>query len=279
LEKEITICKTVTPLLMAGADGRTLELRPPSIKGMMRFWWRAVNPHLSLEELKKQESCLFGSSNEKIGKSKIIIRIRSEKLEKIDYFLLPHRNAAPIIGISPDQDISITLSSYSDIQVYSSILNLCLILSGFGKRSRRGFGSLKPENINVNIENIFELITRIGSNDYEIKSGKIVLKKNFAPKHRYPFLREIALGGEYADWKEVLESIGTASSKCCNPSLGSVSSWNTNRLASPIYISVLKNSTGIYFPIVSTLNTVFKDPTNKVKVNYSVQEKFKVMIL
>ncbi len=33
--------ETITPLFLAGADGQTPELRPPSIKGMMRFWWRA----------------------------------------------------------------------------------------------------------------------------------------------------------------------------------------------------------------------------------------------
>ncbi|MGI5992801.1 MAG: type III-B CRISPR module RAMP protein Cmr1 [Methanosarcina sp.] len=277
VDTEIIKCKTITPLLLTGADGYTPELRPPSIKGMMRFWWRAVNGHLSLEELKKQESDLFGASNEKVGRSKIKIRIQDEKLKQINYFLLPHRDKARVNCISPDQNISIILSSYSNIQVYSNILNLCLILGGFGKRSRRGFGSLEPENKNIKIEDIFELITRVGSTEYEMKGDKIVLKKNFVPMCQYPFLKEITLGGEYADWKEVLESIGKASSKCCNYSLGSVSSWNTGRLASPIYVSVLKNSNGRYFPIISTLNTVFKDPT--IKANHSFQENFKAMIL
>jgi len=279
LESETIKCKTVTPLLLTGADGRTPELRPPSIKGMMRFWWRAVNGHLSLEELKKQESELFGTSNEKIGQSRIRIRIQDEKLKQNNYFLLPHRDAACVNCISPDQNISIILSSYSNIQVYINILNLCLILGGFGKRSRRGFGSLEPENVNLKIEDIFELITRVGSSEYEMKDDKIFLNNNFVSKCQYPFLKEVIFGGEYAYWKEVLESIGKASSKCCNHSLGSVSSWNANtyRLASPVYVSVLKNSDGRYFPIISTLNTVFKDPAKRV--NYSIQDDFKVMIL
>ena len=33
--------ETITPMFMAGADGETFELRPSSIKGDMRFWWRA----------------------------------------------------------------------------------------------------------------------------------------------------------------------------------------------------------------------------------------------
>ncbi len=36
-------CETITPMFLARADGKTPELRPPSIKGLMRFWWRAMN--------------------------------------------------------------------------------------------------------------------------------------------------------------------------------------------------------------------------------------------
>ncbi len=49
-------------MFLAGADGTTPELRAPSIKGALRFWWRAMNGHLSLEELRKQESDLFGNT-------------------------------------------------------------------------------------------------------------------------------------------------------------------------------------------------------------------------
>ncbi|HOA69038.1 CRISPR-associated protein Cmr1 [Methanosarcina thermophila] len=281
MEIEKIKCKIITPLLMTGADGRTPELRPPSIKGMMRFWWRAVNGHLSLEELKKRESDLFGASNEKVGKSKIRIRIQSGELDQGNYFLLPHKNMGRVKVISPNQDLSIILSSYSNIQDYSDILNLCLILGGFGKRSRRGFGSLEPEDINLEIEDILELINRVGSSNYDMKGEKIVLKESFLQESQYPYLKEVIFGGEYEKWEEVLESIGTASSKCCNRSLGFTSS--KGRLASPIYVSVLKNSNGRYFPIISTLNTVFNKDSTK-RANFSVQDKlvqdkFKEMIL
>ena len=38
----------VTPLFLGGADPNKAELRAPSIKGALRFWWRALNPHFSL---------------------------------------------------------------------------------------------------------------------------------------------------------------------------------------------------------------------------------------
>ncbi|PIY11177.1 MAG: type III-B CRISPR module RAMP protein Cmr1 [Flexibacter sp. CG_4_10_14_3_um_filter_32_15] len=77
--KTITFtCETITPMFLSGADGQTPELRPPSIKGALRFWWRAMNGHLSLEELKKQEAMIFGDTS---NRSKIIIRNNVYKLE------------------------------------------------------------------------------------------------------------------------------------------------------------------------------------------------------
>ncbi|NER00596.1 MAG: type III-B CRISPR module RAMP protein Cmr1, partial [Cyanothece sp. SIO2G6] len=48
-------CKIITPMFLAGADGKTPELRSASIKGAMRFWWRAVNGHVGLESQIKRE--------------------------------------------------------------------------------------------------------------------------------------------------------------------------------------------------------------------------------
>ncbi|MBK8563977.1 MAG: type III-B CRISPR module RAMP protein Cmr1 [Saprospiraceae bacterium] len=37
--KTITFtCKTITPMFLNGADGQTPELRPSSIKGVLRYW-------------------------------------------------------------------------------------------------------------------------------------------------------------------------------------------------------------------------------------------------
>jgi len=78
--KAITFeCEVITPMFLGGADGQTPELRPPSIKGAMRFWWRAMNGHLSLKALKEREAEIFGASDEKIGRSKFSIRILSDR--------------------------------------------------------------------------------------------------------------------------------------------------------------------------------------------------------
>lgn len=80
--KTITFtCETITPMFLSGANGQTPELRPPSIKGALRFWWRAMNGHLKLEDLKKQESMIFGGT-EPAQRSRVIVRVSPNSLNK-----------------------------------------------------------------------------------------------------------------------------------------------------------------------------------------------------
>lgn len=61
----------VTPMFLGGANQETETIRPPSIKGALRFWWRALNwsrflrangsdEIAALRELHKEEARLFG---------------------------------------------------------------------------------------------------------------------------------------------------------------------------------------------------------------------------
>lgn len=70
----------VTPLFCAGADPNTNEpeLRVPSFKGALRFWWRALawaRCGGNLAEIKRQEDRLFGSAGG--GQSLVSMRIAS----------------------------------------------------------------------------------------------------------------------------------------------------------------------------------------------------------
>lgn len=56
-----------TPLFLGGADPQrgVSELRPPSIKGVLRFWWRALawgRLAGNLGQIRKEEARLFGSA-------------------------------------------------------------------------------------------------------------------------------------------------------------------------------------------------------------------------
>ncbi|MEX2381431.1 MAG: type III-B CRISPR module RAMP protein Cmr1 [Opitutales bacterium] len=67
--------RIVTPMFCGGADQQA-ELRVPSIKGAIRFWWRALMWEKVGGDIKKlhgQESALFGSSQG--GQSRVLIRV------------------------------------------------------------------------------------------------------------------------------------------------------------------------------------------------------------
>lgn len=88
--------ETVTPLFMAGADGKTLELRPPSIKGLMRFWWRAQywgshagTKMLTSAKIEEKEGKIFGTASGNAQKSAFSIRLQ------LDENIKPSRTSFP----------------------------------------------------------------------------------------------------------------------------------------------------------------------------------------
>lgn len=66
--------KIVTPMFIGGADQSPADgIRPPSVKGTLRFWWRALNwgrfweasqnnEEMALQALHQEEARLFGTS-------------------------------------------------------------------------------------------------------------------------------------------------------------------------------------------------------------------------
>jgi len=76
---------TVTPMFMAGADGEHFELRPPSLKGDLRFWWRAYywgkqtySP--TIDEIRTEEGNIFGTTDNGGRKSGFALQIHHPQL-------------------------------------------------------------------------------------------------------------------------------------------------------------------------------------------------------
>ena len=68
--------RVVTPLFCAGVDLQHAELRLPSFKGVLRFWWRALAWSRyggDLQRIQKQEDALFGSAGG--GQSRVSMRL------------------------------------------------------------------------------------------------------------------------------------------------------------------------------------------------------------
>jgi CRISPR-associated protein Cmr1 len=242
-------CEIVTPLLMHGADGKKAELREQSFKGVMRFWWRAINGDLGLDDLKKKEAEIFGDTSKK---SSFRMRIVDRNLETDNFNPLQHKfrkDGKPLFtiqGFSPNQTFEIEFRG-RNLEKVKNIFILSTILGGFGQRARRGFGSIKILEIdgkNFNSEyskvSIEELIKHI-NHSFSFND------KDFKSKGKYPYIKNIEIGKKYNDYKELLKQIGLATHKY--PYFGSAS-----RYASPLWISIVKEENK-YKPLIVELNS------------------------
>ena len=195
-------CEVITPMFLAGADGVTPELRPASIKGALRFWWRAMNGHLigkdeNVEELLEEDEKLFGGTNQ--GKSSINIRVSNIVEKKIDgktlqkyadynggfkygkpglaylFYVLLNQKLEGLEGYDTSTKFDLIVSSKEkkDLQKACATLWLFIYLGGLGSRARRGAGSINISQIKQDEnylldENGKQVISfdHFGSNDF-----------------------------------------------------------------------------------------------------------------
>ena len=71
--------RATTPMFCGGASGKHAELRLPSFKGVLRYWWRALAWSEFIGDLQKiagEEDCLFGSAGG--GQSRMSMRLASQ---------------------------------------------------------------------------------------------------------------------------------------------------------------------------------------------------------
>ena len=154
--------QVVTPLFLAGADQRLAELRPPSVRGVLRFWFRALaGPLLGYERrvLQRAEATLFGSTEQA---SPWLLRTCTFDREPVSEGTFPRSIAylgyGPIIGnksqrgfFPPGSSCQLKIRWLKEdallIQLLEATIWLWGHLGGLGARVRRGFGSvyLEPE--------------------------------------------------------------------------------------------------------------------------------------
>lgn len=63
--------RIVTPMFMGGADKNTAEIRAPSIKGVLRFWYRAIDPNYA-----SYEPRIFGGSGDSHGQAMFLLNLK-----------------------------------------------------------------------------------------------------------------------------------------------------------------------------------------------------------
>ena len=236
--------ETITPMFMYGAEQNKAELRPPSFKGMMRFWWRAMRAEDSIADfadLAQEESLLFGGTGEKQGRSKVIVKIvqREDKnpavLQKKHFqeefqgvsYLLYSTFMKPKQCFSPNTKFKLELSSNDKnaLQQAEAAFWLALTFGGFGTRARRGGGNVAVKTIackNLSLEYEEELSQRyILQTDLQAylrqgyQKAKSVITQNQAGTEEYSNLSKARIWintniQDQTSWKKVLDNLGRA---------------------------------------------------------------------
>lgn len=175
--------RIVTPMFCAGADQNSAELRLPSFKGALRFWWRSLmagKVNGDYNELRRQEAKLFGASDQKTGQSRVRMRIVDRKAGRVTsprevfengrlagaHYLgygvmeaFPSRNKgtkagqltrAMIGGGQFTVECRFTRFATEDqIDQVRRALILLGTVGGLGSKSRKGYGSLTITALNV----------------------------------------------------------------------------------------------------------------------------------
>jgi len=163
--------EVISPLIMKGAE--KYELRAPSLKGVMRFWFRAMMGCLvsDTKALYEIESSIFGGQDKK---SDVTIKIENQNLtivkdlqfyKKYPYLLFAYREKQKELENCIKENSSFTVSVYTKDKVQQDIVKaafeLISLFGGFGERTRRGFGSVMLKGFTIDDENDF--VEKFGS--------------------------------------------------------------------------------------------------------------------
>jgi CRISPR-associated protein Cmr1 len=173
--------KLITPLFGGGVKPKEADpikvIRETSIRGQLRFWWRAMRGVGTLAKMKEREDALFGSGGEKASQSKVLIyvkdidngrakpiyRINNYRVEFLDRnssinyagFSLPQTDKElrklrdeqkPAVPIDLQEDIAFSLEisfPESETVEIEAALWAWETFGGIGGRTRRGFGAIQ----------------------------------------------------------------------------------------------------------------------------------------
>lgn len=175
--------EVITPMFSYGADTRCAEFRVTELKALMRTTFREVYKFDNIEDMKKKEGELFGNLDHKSPIRFKCKRYIGEKKEALLLHRIDEKRKSYMSSIECGTKIDIEMfienEDYSDIYIY--LLVLSSILGGLGKRSKKGFGCFKIEQIkctnadeyNALINSgIIEILKRISEKDKKYRLRK-----------------------------------------------------------------------------------------------------------
>jgi CRISPR-associated protein Cmr1 len=300
MNKTVIRCKTTAPMFMAGGQvkprensGRrdtrekkteqVPEIRVPGIKGVMRFVWRAIQRSPEIKKLRKEEGELFGIAlDDNTKQSEMRMKIANVNEKKGEYCSVAHRqlhgdykgNNKPFRtpGIDKDATFDVIITSFGHEKRHENFVRLfavTCVLSGFGKRSRKGYGTVAIEKIDgiggeldFSWERLAENLNELsGARKIYTQEKDIIVATSVPKPDEYPYIEQIKIARRQSDTKNLYQQIGLAvhnhSGKTVrgNTFLGN----DYPRLASSILLSTLPDQQGGYKAIVTQLHYIGND--------------------
>ncbi|WP_349432705.1 type III-B CRISPR module RAMP protein Cmr1 [Methylomarinum sp. Ch1-1] len=232
----------VTPMFIGGAhQNDEPEIRPPSVKGALRFWWRAQqwgdclksnegNAHLALKALYRDEAKLFGAAARDDAYGQGLFQLRLKQIDPqgtekkwpknndagagfLGYGLDATRNGQPHRWAIKQGKFTVCLSlkpaiSSDQVQQLQHSLMLFGLLGGLGSRARRGFGSVAITSLNEktfnfqNSEDYFEILKKQIASIQLAPSMPLITALNDAI--------QVAKAGEAPDPRRLMDQLGGA---------------------------------------------------------------------
>lgn len=207
--QETYTIELVTPLfgggVEAGCNDPDTLIRPTSVRGHLRFWWRATRGARleSISELRKQEGRIWGTTE---NPSKVVVEIVKEKdLQQNSGRWDPKDRTLPLRSISLKRETEVCKGTFEikvswpksasepnkedcvDVDVKAAMWGW-INFGGLGARSRRGCGSLYCDSFSpepgTDIQqwyasklNEFGIPAGVPSRDWPTLPGRLLITK------------------------------------------------------------------------------------------------------
>lgn len=304
LKREVTaiVHKTheleiLTPLMLHGYHGKDkkgyapkyAELREPSVKGVIRYWWRALQYEEEWKQIKKIETDLFGGAGtgekEEGRRSRIQIKWLNPTRQSKEESVCPHKDKkffTTAMEASRQKFHELQISCYrrdeDKLKEAEPYIRLTWMLSGLGQRARRGAGALQLRKVsgsnakNVKWENaldfkvdLFQILRESGKEDVftegpthfhliQLRSDKLNLD-NIG----HPVLQNVWIGEGLNGPANVRNRISKAGHEANSGKGGKqfLGKAKGGREASPLHATVRRFGDH-YYPVISEVRKIEK---------------------
>lgn len=276
-ERYIFNVTTLTPLLMHGwqkqagnkREALVAELRAPSIKGILRYWWRTLQVDIESARLLQNEQAFFGGSSggeESTCQSPLLLKCSWLKATQ-KATVCPHKGgkfSSPAIpgDIFFSIELAVKQKDRDRLDEYVNYMKYCLLLAGFGQRGRRGAGAVQCEEFQWDTiedfkNSLYEVLVFLNKQeDFNFNSdNQHCLLERLRGDSRHPRLLSVWIGKDYSTAEKVrydISNVGHIANSAKDMQV--LGKTKGGRQASPLLATVRKIGEN-YYPLISEVSS------------------------